>query len=190
MRTLEELNSQIKLCTKCELYKTAANAVPGEGSSSADIMFIGEGPGAEEDRVGKPFVGRAGQLLTKLLGLANLMREDVYIANVVKHRPPGNRDPLPEEVKACWPYLEEQIKIIKPKLIIPLGRHAMERFIPVGTITKNQGRVFRRKIENLGELYFYPIFHPAAALHQPRYHQDLEIAFKRLPAVLKKITSD
>ncbi len=187
MNTIEKLNNQIQSCTKCELYKTAINMVPGEGNPNADIMFIGEGPGAEEDKQGRPFIGRAGTLLTKLLGLAGLKREDVYIANIVKHRPPGNRDPLPEEVKACWPYLEEQIKIIKPKLIIPLGRLAMQRFIPVGTITKNQGRVFSRKIENMGKLHFYPIFHPAAALHQPKYHQDLKIAFTRLPAVVKKV---
>ena len=186
--TLEQLNNEVKSCTKCVLCKQAVNAVPGEGNPNADIMFIGEGPGAKEDELGRPFVGHAGTLLDKFLALAGLKREDVYIANVVKHRPPGNRDPLPEEVKACWPYLEEQIKIIKPKIIIPLGRVAMGRFIPVGTITKNQGRVFKRNIQNLGELYFYPIFHPAASLHQPSLRQDLTTAFKRLPKVLKKVT--
>ncbi len=187
MQTLENIAQQVKDCQKCALYKQALNPVPGEGNPNSKIMFIGEGPGAKEDELGRPFVGNAGNLLTKLLALAGLRREDVYIANVVKHRPPNNRDPLPEEVASCWPYLEEQIKVIKPKIIIPLGKHAMERFIPIGTISKNQGRVFRREIKNLGKLYFYPIYHPAAALHQPSLYQDLETAFKRLPAVLKKV---
>lgn len=187
MQTLEQIAKQVKNCQKCDLYKLAKNPVLGEGNQNAKIMFIGEGPGAKEDELGRPFVGQAGQLLSKLLALASLKREDVYIANVVKHRPPNNRDPLPDEVAACWPYLEQQIMIIKPKIIIPLGRHAMARFIPIGTISKNQGRVFRREIKNLGKLYFYPIYHPAAALHQPSLYRDLENAFKRLPAVLKKV---
>ncbi|MDD3887840.1 MAG: uracil-DNA glycosylase [Patescibacteria group bacterium] len=190
MQSLTQIAEQVKTCQKCDLYKQAKNPVPGEGNAQAKIMFIGEGPGATEDELGRPFVGNAGQLLSKLLALAGLKREDVYIANVVKHRPPNNRDPQPDEVAACWPYLEEQIKLIKPKIIIPLGRHAMARFIPIGTISRNQGRVFRREIKNLGKLYFYPIYHPAAALHQPSLYRDLENAFRRLPAVLKKVMAN
>lgn len=190
MTTLNEIAEQVKTCQKCILYKQAKNPVPGEGNPNAKIMFIGEGPGSKEDELGRPFVGQAGNLLTNLLALAGLKREDVFIGNVVKHRPPNNRDPYPDEVEACWPYLEEQIKIIKPKIIIPLGRHAMARFIPIGTISRNQGRVFRREIKNLGKLVFYPIYHPAAALHQPSLYKDLENSFKRLPAVLKKVMAN
>ena len=179
---LEELNNQILKCEKCALCKTRTNVVPGEGSSKAEIMFIGEGPGKKEDEQGIPFIGAAGKLLDKLLALINLKREDIYIANVVKCRPPQNRDPLPEEVEACRPWLDQQIKIIKPKLIVLLGRHSMDRFLPNQKISIDHGKPKRRN----GQVY-YPIYHPAAALYRNGLLEDLEKDFKRIPKVLKII---
>ena len=138
--SLEKLNNQILKCEKCALCKTRRNVVSGEGSSKAEIMFIGEGPGKKEDEQGRPFIGAAGKLLDKLLVFIDLKREDIYIANVVKCRPPGNRDPLPEEVEACRPWLDQQIKIIGPKLIVLLGRHSMDRFLPNQKISFDHGK--------------------------------------------------
>ena len=161
--TLEELNNQILKCEKCALCKTRVNVVPGEGSSKSNIMFIGEGPGKKEDELGRPFVGSAGKLLDKLLGLIGLERKDVYIANVVKCRPPQNRDPLPEEVDFCREWLDKQIKIIKPELMVLLGRHSMDRFLPNHKISIDHGKPKRLN----GQVY-YPIYHPAAALYRTR----------------------
>ena len=130
MNSYKILEEKIKACRKCHLRDTCLQVVPGEGNFEADIMFIGEGPGENEDKQGRPFVGAAGKFLEEMLSLIGKNREDVFIGNVLKCRPPGNRDPLPEEVKACWPWMMEQIKIIKPKLVVLLGRHAMERFLP------------------------------------------------------------
>jgi DNA polymerase len=183
--TLEELNNQILKCEKCALCKTRINVVPGEGSSKAEIMFIGEGPGKNEDEQGVPFVGAAGKLLDKLIELIGLTREDIYIANVVKCRPPGNRDPLPEEVEACRPWLDQQIEIIKPKLIILLGRHSMDRFLPNQKISVDHGKPKRKN----GQVY-YPIYHPAAALYRNGLLEDLQKDFKRIPKVLEIIKED
>src|SRR3989338_2730743 len=130
MSTLIEIAEQVKVCTKCGLCKARAKAVPGSGNPNADVMFIGEGPGKNEDLQGEPFVGAAGKFLEELLACINMKRQDVFITNVVKCRPPGNRDPEPEEVATCYPYLEKQVALIKPKLIVLLGRHAMYRFLP------------------------------------------------------------
>ena len=182
---LEELNNQILKCEKCALSKTRTNVVPGEGSDSAEIMFIGEGPGKNEDEQGRPFVGAAGKLLDKLIELIGLTREDIYIANVVKCRPPGNRDPLPDEVDACRPWLDQQIKIIKPKLIVLLGRHSMDRFLPNQKISIDHGKPKRRNMQ-----VYYPIYHPAAALYRNGLLEDLEKDFKRIPRVLEMIKKD
>jgi len=179
---LEELNNQILKCEKCALCKTRTNVVPGEGSSKAEIMFIGEGPGKKEDEQGIPFIGAAGKLLDKLLALISLKREDVYIANVVKCRPPENRDPLPEEVEACRPWLDQQIEIIKPKLIVLLGRHSMDRFLSNQKISIDHGKPKRKN----GQVY-YPIYHPAAALYRNGLLEDLEKDFKKIPKVLEII---
>ncbi|NOQ68324.1 uracil-DNA glycosylase [Patescibacteria group bacterium] len=179
---LEELNNQILKCEKCALSKTRTNVVPGKGSSKAEIMFIGEGPGKKEDEQGIPFIGAAGKLLDKLLALIDLKREDIYIANVVKCRPPQNRDPLPDEVEACRPWLDQQIKIIKPKLIVLLGRHSMDRFLPNQKISMDHGKPKRRN----GQVY-YPIYHPAAALYRNGLFEDLKKDFERIPKVLKII---
>ena len=178
--SLKDLNDQILKCEKCALAKTRTNVVPGEGSGDAEIMFIGEGPGKNEDEQGVPFVGAAGKLLDKLIESIGLTRKDVYIANVVKCRPPGNRDPLPEEVEACRPWLDRQIEIIKPKLIVLLGRHSMERFLPNQKISLDHGKPKRRN----GQVYF-PIYHPAAALYRNGLLKDLENDFQKIPKVLE-----
>ena len=182
--SLEKLNNQILKCEKCALSKTRINVVPGEGSDNAEIMFIGEGPGKNEDEQGRPFIGAAGKLLDKLIESIGLTREDIYIANVVKCRPPGNRDPLPEEVDACRPWLDQQIKIIKPKLIVLLGRHSMDRFLPNQKISIDHGKPKRHN----GQVYF-PIYHPAAALYRNSLLEDLEKDFKKIPKVLEIIES-
>ncbi|MCX6724829.1 MAG: uracil-DNA glycosylase, partial [Candidatus Shapirobacteria bacterium] len=127
---LAEIAEEINHCTRCSLYQKATQAVPGEGNPQSEVMFIGEGPGFWEDKEGRPFVGQAGKLLNKLLELIKLPRKEVFIGNVVKHRPPENRDPLPQEIEACAPFLDQQIKIINPKIIVTLGRFSLSKFLP------------------------------------------------------------
>jgi len=179
---LTELAKEIAVCERCILSQSRRNTVPGEGPEDADIMFIGEAPGFHEDRQGRPFVGAAGQFLNELLESIGLKREDVYITNVIKCRPPANRDPLVGEIEACWPYLERQIELIQPKMIVTLGRYSMERFFPGQKISRIHGRP--RKMEGI---IYYPIYHPAAALHQPRYRADVEADFQRIPQLLAEI---
>jgi DNA polymerase len=154
--------------------------VPGEGPGNAEIMFIGEGPGFHEDQHGRPFVGAAGKLLEELLALIGLKREQVFIANVVKCRPPGNRDPEPDELEACNGYLDRQIAAINPKVIVTLGRYSMAKFFPNAKISAIHGQA--KKIE--GRLVV-AMFHPASALHQPKYKEPLVEDFKKLPALIK-----
>ncbi len=179
LSSIEEIAAAVRSCTRCGLAGTRINAVPGEGSDSPSILFIGEGPGANEDQQGRPFVGRAGKLLDELLGVVPLLRSDVYITNVVKCRPPENRDPLPEEVRACWPYLEAQISLLKPHVIATLGRHAMNRFLPNTRISDQHGRatVWR-------DIVIFPLYHPAAALRSTTLRQTLENDIRRLPAAV------
>src|SRR5688572_9497198 len=176
---LEAIAEEVKVCTKCKLYKGAKNAVPGEGPADAEIMFIGEGPGFHEDRQGRPFVGAAGKFLEELLGYIDLKREQVFIANVVKHRPPGNRDPEADELEACAGYLERQIKAINPKVIVTLGRYSMARFFPGAKISSIHGQA--KKVD--GRLVV-AMFHPAAALHQPSLKQAIIEDFKKLPTLI------
>lgn len=185
--SLEKIAQEVGICKKCPLFRERTNTVPGEGNPRAEILFIGEGPGKNEDEQGKPFVGQAGKFLNELIGLIGKKREDIFIANVVKCRPPGNRDPYPEEVKACWPYLKRQVKLINPKLIVTLGRHSMDRFLPGMKISQIHGQAKRREIEEMGKLIFYPIYHPAAALYNPNLRDVLINDFKRIPAVLREI---
>lgn len=146
-------------------------------------MFIGEGPGEKEDELGEPFVGKAGKLLDEMLESIGLERKDVYIANVVKHRPPGNRDPRPEEVNACWPYLEEQIRIIKPKLIVCLGRHSLGRFLAnIGPISQVHGRAFKK-----GNQAYMALYHPAVGLYNGGMRNTLFEDFKKIKIALNKI---
>ncbi len=183
----KNLEENIKKCCACLLRGTCANVVPGEGDPHAEIMFVGEAPGAEEDKQGRPFVGAAGKFLNEMLGMIGLQRSDVFIANVLKCRPPGNRDPMPEEVEACRPWLLEQIKSIKPKLIVLLGRHAMERFLPNQKISKIHGTAVRREIPETGKQVFYALYHPAAALYQGSLREVLKADFKKIPKVLEAI---
>lgn len=184
---LDELNKKLSACSQCILRAGCKNVVPGEGSATAEIMFIGEGPGAKEDELGRPFVGQAGKFLDEMLGIINLKREDVYIANIVKCRPPQNRDPLPEEVASCWPWLMAQIKIIEPKLIVTLGRHSMERFLPGMLISKVHGQAKRREINGIGKQVFYTLYHPAAALYNGSMREILIKDFRKIPKVLRLI---
>ena len=160
-----------------------SNLVFGEGSVNPKLMFIGEAPGEMEDKLIRPFVGRAGKLLDKLIMSLGWERGDVYITNIVKRRPPGNRDPLPEEIALYRPYLTKQIEIIKPSLVATLGRFSMNYFLPEAKISRDQGKLFK-----VGGLYIYPLFHPAAALRSPENMGGaLKESFKKIPAVVKKI---
>ncbi|MCD6149940.1 uracil-DNA glycosylase [bacterium] len=187
---LEKLNKQALACDKCGLRQTCFQVVPGAGSAEAEIMFIGEGPGKEEDKQGIPFVGAAGKFLDEMLEMISLKRENVYIANVVKCRPPNNRDPLPEEAKACWPWLERQIKIINPKLIVTLGRHSLERFLPGQKISQIHGKALRRAVPKMGIRIFYALYHPAAALYNGGMREVLIKDFKRIPKVLEAVKKE
>ncbi len=186
---LQILNAKMILECPCRLRETAIQAVPGDGNADADIMFIGEAPGKNEDAQGKPFVGAAGKFLSEMLATINLKREDIYITNVVKYRPPENRDPEPEEIEACMPWLHEQIKIIEPKIIVTLGRHAMEHFIPGKKISEVHGQAFRRKFDDIGEQVFFALYHPAAALYNGSMRATLIEDFKKIPKVIEKLIS-
>jgi uracil-DNA glycosylase family 4 len=180
---LTDLCKQIVVCTNCELHNTRVKGVPGEGPENAQIMFIGEGPGFNENQQGRPFVGAAGQFLEALLKSIGLKRSDVYICNVVKCRPPENRDPLPAEIAACRPYLDRQIALIKPRLIVTLGRYSMAPYFPGESISKVHGQA-----RKWGEQLVVAMFHPAAALHQPKYKTEIETDFKKLPRYLANLT--
>lgn len=178
---LKQIASEVAVCQKCELYRSRKNAVPGEGPANAEIMLIGEGPGFYENEQGRPFVGAAGQFLEELLAQAGLKRSDVWIGNVVKCRPPGNRDPLPEELAACNEYLERQIAAINPKIIITLGRYSMNKFLPGAKISAVHGQMRR-----VGERFVIAMFHPAAALHQASLKPAILQDFARLPQLLEQ----
>jgi uracil-DNA glycosylase family 4 len=182
MSELTDLYAQIRACTRCPLAKSRTRAVPGEGPQDAAVMFIGEAPGFHEDKTGRPFVGAAGHFLEELLASIDMTREDVYIANVVKCRPPGNRDPSPPEIEACQSYLDRQIELIRPKMVITLGRFSMARYFPGSKISSIHGKP--RKID--GVLY-YPMFHPAAALHQPKLRSTVEQDMIKIPELLAEI---
>lgn len=217
-QTLAELAQKISSCKKCPLCEQRTNTVPGVGNPDADVLFIGEGPGRDEDLQGEPFVGAAGKFLTQMIeslvphqfsrtekndsqktnnfdvskfptcqnkigAVRGWQRSDVFIANVVKCRPPNNRDPEPSEVETCWDYLAKQIEIIEPKLIVTLGRHSMNRFLPGFKISAAHGKPVRRKDGRV----FLPLYHPAAALYSPS-QKDVHLAdFAKIPAILKKL---
>ena len=179
MKTLQELAQNIELCQNCELAKHRTKAVPGEGADDATILFIGEAPGWHEDQQGRPFVGPAGQFLEELLSSVNLKRELVYIANVIKCRPPGNRDPLQGEIEACREWLDLQIQLLRPRIIVTLGRYSMARYFPGETISKIHGTQRKRD----GVIY-YPMYHPAAALHQGSLRKVIEADMLKIPELL------
>jgi DNA polymerase len=178
---LQQVASEVSVCTKCILHHSRKKAVPGDGPANAEIMFIGEGPGFYENEQGRPFVGAAGKFLEELLAGIGMRREQVFITNVVKCRPPANRDPLPEELAACSDYLERQIQAINPKVIVTLGRYSMARFLPNAKISDVHGQAMQVK----GRL-IVPMFHPAAALHQPSLKPSVERDFARLPELIAK----
>ena len=182
MNSLDEIARLVRQCSDCELGRGRKNAVPGEGSPDADLMIIGEGPGAQEDLLGRPFVGRAGQFLDELLAYIGLKREDVFIANMVKCRPPENRDPLPAEVSACNKYLERQIELLNPLLIVTLGRVSLARFFPGESMTRARG-----KVRNKDGRFIYPVMHPAAALYRQEVRPGIIEDFKAIPKVLDDI---
>ena len=182
--TLEQLIAAIRACTLCPLHSGRSNAVPGEGPADAAVMFIGEGPGFHEDRLGRPFVGSAGKFLEELLASIGMTREQVYIANVVKCRPPGNRDPLPEELTACNAYLERQIELIHPSVIVTLGRFSMCRYFPGQSISRIHGQVRHVVAAPGARVAVVPMLHPAAALHQPRWKSTIVADFQKLPQII------
>ncbi len=173
--TLDQLREQLRSWKGCALHKTA-KPVLGEGNPKAEILFIGEAPGQKEDELGRPFVGPAGQLLDELLHSIGLQREDVYISNVVKYRPPGNRDPTPEEKEQCMPWLKREIALIRPRVICPLGRHALGHFFPTLSITVVHGK----PLALTDSVTIFPIYHPAAALHNPGLRTALAEDFHHL----------
>ena len=184
MEALEALREEIRAHRGCgfEPCETATNMVPGEGSATAEVMLVGEAPGASEDKQGRPFVGRAGRLLDQLLGEAGLERDDVYITNVLKARPPENRDPRADEVAHSMPWLEQQLALVQPRLVIPLGRHALAHFAPDAKISQAHGRLLYAR-----ERALFPMYHPAAALHAKGMRETLFEDARRLPSALEEV---
>lgn len=174
--TISQIANEVSACTKCALHESRKRSVPGDGPANAEIMFIGEGPGFHENEQGHPFVGASGKFLDQLLAQAGVTRSDVFIANVVKCRPPGNRDPLPDELAACDLYLEAQIKAINPSIIVTLGRFSMNKFFPGAKISTVHGQM-----QKIGERFVIPMFHPAAALHQAALKPSILGDFAKLP---------
>lgn len=181
---LGQVAQQVQVCEKCELHHSRKHGVPGEGPPDAQIMFLGEGPGFHENEQGRPFVGAAGKFLEELLASIGLTREKVFITNVVKCRPPGNRDPQYEELQACGDYLERQMAAINPKVIVTLGRFSMARFLPNAKISQVHGQA----VQIRGRL-IVPMYHPAAALHQPSLRSSVEADFAQLPDWIAKAGS-
>jgi DNA polymerase len=185
-KELEKLAKQIMVCTTCELHRSRKKAVPGEGPTHAEIMFIGEGPGARENEQGRPFVGAAGKFLDQLLEQAGVTRADVWITNVVKCRPPGNRDPLPDEIETCTSnYLQHQIRIVDPSIIVTLGRHSMGLFFKGAKITQIHGQM--RKVD---DRFVIAMYHPAAALHQLSLKSVIMADFAKLPELLNEARAE
>ncbi len=173
---LDYLNTLISSCQKCPLYKEATQAVPGHGNSNSEIVIIGEAPGFYEDQKGLPFVGNSGKLLDKLLASINLSRQQIFICNILKHRPPQNRDPLPSEIITCAPFLKAQLKIIKPKVVITLGRFALNFFLPNDSISKVRGQIKTLTWQGIG-LKLIPVYHPSAGLRNGAMLADLQKDF-------------
>lgn len=178
---IEEIARDVNACTRCELHRSRTQGVPGMGNPQAEIMFIGEAPGVNEDRQGLPFVGNAGRFLDEMLNSIGWDRDTVYITNIVKSRPPGNRDPLPDEIAACAVYLDRQIEAIDPFMIVTLGRFSMARWFENERISRIHGRARR-----FGNRIVVPLYHPAAALHQPSLRAVIQEDFKKLPLILEE----
>ncbi len=185
MSVLSEVAAEVRVCTLCELSQSRTNAVPGAGPENAEVFFIGEGPGWKEDQQGLPFVGASGKFLTELIQRAGLQREEVFITNVVKCRPPGNRDPLPDEMEACSPYLNRQIDAINPLVVVTLGRFSMTRYFPNERISRIHGQP-----QTFGRRTVVPMYHPAAALHQGSLRGAIEQDFDQLGKIIAKARSE
>jgi len=180
--TLAKIAREVSVCTKCDLHKSRKKAVPGEGPAHAEIMFIGEGPGFHENEQGRPFVGASGKFLDELLAQAGVTRADVWITNVVKCRPPNNRDPLPDEIETCTSnYLDHQIEIVSPSIIVTLGRFSMGKFFKGAKISQIHGQM-----QKVGDRFVIAMFHPAAALHQAALKPAIMADFAKLPELLKE----
>lgn len=178
---LSTIGAQVRVCTDCELHRGRTLAVPGAGSESTDVMFIGEAPGMNEDKQGLPFIGNAGKFLDEMLASIEWSRDDVFVTNIVKCRPPGNRDPLPDEIAACSSYLDAQIEVLDPLLIVTLGRYSMSRWFANERISRIHG-----KHRQHGKRMIVPMYHPAAALHQPSLRAVIQADFKKLPLILEE----
>lgn len=184
---LQALHQRHHESNACQLKGQATQPVFGHGNPDADIVFIGEAPGKKEDETGVPFVGAAGKFLEEMLAAIKMKRDDIYITNTVKYRPPNNRDPEEHEAQECFPWLTDELQFIKPKLIIFLGRHAMHRYFPEAKISEVHGKVLKRKIKGMPTEYFFPLYHPAAALYNGSMREVLLEDFKKIPKVLEKI---
>lgn len=184
METMLDIRQRVEKCIDCVLHHSRVKSVPGEGPTNASIMFIGEGPGFHENQQGKPFVGQAGKFLDELLSMADLKRDDVFITNVVKCRPPGNHDPQPDELEACGKYLDRQIELINPKIIVTLGRFSMAKFFGAVKISQIHG-----KSKKIGDRLIVAMYHPAAALHQPALKNTLLEDFSKLKTYLQNAPS-
>jgi len=185
---MDELIAEIRVCRKCRLWSSAKNPVPGEGSLDASLMFIGEAPGYWEDIEGRPFVGTAGKLLDRLLTSVSLRRNEFFIGNIVKHRPPANRDPRMDEIESCGPYLDRQIQIIRPKIIVTLGRYSAKYVLSKANVNftgiiEMRGRTYEKVILNI-TVNIIPTLHPAAALYNPKFKSLLEKDFQRIKTLL------
>ena len=182
---LEAIAAEVRACTRCRLHEGRTRAVPGEGHPSTEVVFVGEGPGLNEDRQGRPFVGRAGDLLVRLLASIGWRREDVFITNIVKCRPPENRDPEPDEIAACEPYLRRQLEALDPALVVTLGRHSMARFMPGTTISRSHGTLRPADpATGAGSALVFAMYHPAAALRTPAIEEASYADIGRVPAAL------
>jgi uracil-DNA glycosylase len=185
LAALEEVASEVRSCTRCRLHETRTRAVPGEGNPDTEVVFVGEGPGQNEDRQGRPFVGRAGDLLVKFLATLRWRRDEVFITNIVKCRPPDNRDPEPDEIAACAPYLQRQLEILDPALVVTLGRHSLGRFMPGTRISQSHGTV--RPVDpatGAGNALVFAMYHPAAALRTPEIERQSYDDVASIPAAL------
>jgi len=185
MSLLSEIAAEIRVCTLCELSQSRTNAVPGAGPEDAEVFFIGEAPGRNEDQQGLPFVGASGEFLTKLIRRAGCERSEVFITNVVKCRPPGNRDPMPDEIAACAPYLDRQIAAIDPLVIVTLGRFSMARYFPNERISRIHGHP-----KKVGRRTVVPMYHPAAALHQNALRSVIEEDFDQLGKIIARARAE
>ncbi len=188
-QSIAEIAELVSNCQRCSLYETKTMDVVGVGSDAAEIFFIGEAPGKKEDLEGEPFIGAAGKFLNELLSTIGLERKDIYIANVLKHRPPNNRDPKPSEAEICWPYLRRQIELINPTLIIFLGRHAMNRFFPELKISEAHGNEFTKQMWGRDQT-FLALYHPAAAMYNGSLRETLKGDFARIPEIIKTIKTN